>query len=69
MTLLHVTEAALQNVSMFLRSEDRWRASALLPHIGLYSHSTNSVEYHGRKTHILAFSSTAKGKIIAMIAR
>ena len=29
-----VSETALQNVSMFLRSEDRWRASALLPNIG-----------------------------------
>jgi len=35
--LLYVTETALQNVSMFLRSEDRWRASALLPHIGEYA--------------------------------
>lgn len=31
---LDLHETALQNVSMFLRSEDRWRASALLPHIG-----------------------------------
>ena len=34
---MHVSETALQNVSMFLRSEDRWRASSLLPHVGEYS--------------------------------
>jgi len=37
---LHIVETALQNVSMFLRSEDRWRASALMPHIGESAYNT-----------------------------
>lgn len=39
--LFCLTETALQNVSMFMRSEEQWQVTSLLPNIGKYSYWQN----------------------------